>query len=234
MQRTPLLPAADVLDLIDAGARWQYRLLRLVALPAVRLLVRIDIVGIENIPRHRVYVVAANHLNWLDAPAPLIAFPLVPRLNFVADATFVTGSRFKWFTVRVAGGVLPLVWHGHGLASALELIKACLARGGTVGFFPEGGYEPDEGTLLPFHHGFARAAIEGRVPIVPVCLSGMKDLWLRKRVCVTIGEPLSPDGHTPDTLASATRERIAGLRPASGPLPAGPRPFRRFLSRLFS
>lgn len=228
----PGVPAAAVLQLIDVRGRWLYRLLRLAGIPVLRLLFRIEVVGAENLPRQGAYIAAANHLNWLDVPLLLIAFPIVPRLNFVADATFLTASRFKLFVVRAAGGVLPLVWHGHGVGAALETVKACLERGAGVGFFPEGSYGPDEATLMPFHHGFARAAIESDVPVVPVRLSGTKEVWLRKRVTVTIGRPLDPDGHTPDTLTEATRERITEILTAPQ-RPSGRRLFKRFLTRLF-
>jgi 1-acyl-sn-glycerol-3-phosphate acyltransferase len=228
----PLASEESVLGLIDVTARWQYRLLRIVGIPILRMLFRIEFRGRANIPARGGYIVAADHLNWLDAPLVLMAFPIAPRVNFVADSTFVTDSALDWFVVRHAGGVLPLVVHGHGSAPVSHVVQACLARGAVVGFFPEGRYGESEASPLRFHLGFAKAAIEAGVCVVPVAISGTKELWLRKHVVVVIGEPIRPEGHTAATLAVATRERIVAMRPAEVE-PRGPRLLRRWLSRLF-
>jgi 1-acyl-sn-glycerol-3-phosphate acyltransferase len=228
----PPISEATVLGLIDVTARWQYRLLRIVGSAILRLFFRIEVSGRANIPAHGGYIVAANHLNWLDAPLLLMAFPIVPRINFVADSTFVTDSDFRWLVVRYAGGVLPLIAHGHGAARVSRVVRECLGRGGVIGFFPEGRYGENETMLLRFHRGFAKAAIEAGVCVVPVAISGTKELWLRKRVLVVIGEPIRPEGQTLETLADATCARIGAMQPAEA-RPSGPRLLRRWLSRLF-
>ncbi|HET9782831.1 MAG TPA: lysophospholipid acyltransferase family protein [Candidatus Dormibacteraeota bacterium] len=224
---------ATVFGLIDVDAsRWMYRLLRLIVFPVMRMLFRIEIEGRANVPAAGPFVVAANHLGWLDAPLLVLGFPLVPRINFVADATFVSESTWRWFVGRLMGGVLPLVTHGHGLPPASRVIQACLAGGGSVGFFPEGRYGESEDQVLRFHRGFAKAAIEAGVPVVPVRVSGTKDVWLRKRVRVAIGTPIEATGQTADGLAAVTHDRIAGMAPVRS-VDAGPRLFRRLLTRLF-
>jgi 1-acyl-sn-glycerol-3-phosphate acyltransferase len=222
----------SVLGLIDVTARWQYRLLRIVGIPLLRLLFRIEVRGLANVPERGGYIVAANHSNWLDAPLLLMAFPVVPRINFIADSTFVTESTLFWFVARHAGGVLPLIRHGHGGAAVPHVVQVCLARGGVIGFFPEGRYGESETRLLSFHRGFARAAVETGACVVPVSISGTRELWLRKRVVVVIGEPIRPEGHSLDTFAAAIRDRIQALRPAADE-PRGPRLLRRWLTRLF-
>ena len=44
---------------------------------------------------------------------------------------------------------------------------------------------------MPFKKGFAHFAIKAAVPVIPVALSGTKDLWFRKRIRVIIGMPLN-------------------------------------------
>ncbi|MGZ6372119.1 MAG: lysophospholipid acyltransferase family protein [Candidatus Limnocylindria bacterium] len=228
----PLKSDESVLGLIDVTARWRYRLLRIVLIPIVRLLFRIEIRGRINIPAQGGYIVVANHHNWLDAPLILMAFPITPRINFVADSTFVTESRLSWFVIRQVGGVLPLIAHGHGAAAFSHVVRTCLARGGVVGFFPEGRYDDTETKLLRLHRGFAKAAIEAGACVVPVTISGTKELWFRKRVVVVINEPIHPEGHSLETLAVATSGRIEAARPAAVE-PRGPRLLRRWLSGLY-
>ena len=224
---------ARVLGLIDAhGSRWSYRILRAIAEAVFRVVFRVKIKGAANFVPSGPFVVAANHLSWLDAPLLVIAFPRSPRINFVADATFVTDSSFRWFMGRLIGGVLPLVTKGHGIPPASHIIQACLARGGAVGFFPEGRYADNEDGLLRFHRGFAKAAIEANVPVVPVRVSGTKQLWLRKRVVVEICPPIQPEGQTADTMAAVTRDAVASVQPVDQPPPRF-RLFSRLLTRLF-
>ena len=104
--------------------------------------------------------------------------------------------------------------------------------GGAVGIFPEGEYGPAEGELLPFKKGFAHFAIKANVPVVPVALSGTKDLWFRKRIKVAIGKPILPAGHTPESLTEAAFQRTKELMPAYQEEP-GRKLFRKRLTTLF-
>lgn len=223
---------ATVLGLVDVGARWRYRLVRMVCIPLLRALFRIEVRGRELIPAAGPYIVAANHLNWPDAPLLLTAFPLVPRMNFIGDATFVRESSLLWFFVRQVGGVLPLVEHSHASVALIHVVTACLRRGGSIAIFPEGRYADREGSLLPFHRGFAKLALAEHVSVVPVAIGGTKQLWLRKRITVVIGAPVEPVTHTADSLTELTRERIAAMLPAEAE-PRGRRLFSGRLTRLF-
>ena len=218
---------------LGAGARWQYRLLRLVAVPILRLVFRLAVVGRANIPRRGGYILVANHLNWIDAPAILLGFPITPRINFVADAGFVAHRRLQWFVARQIGGVIPVPNHHQAEPELAARLRECLDLGGVVGMFPEGRYSDAEGRLLPFHTSFARVAVEAGVPVLPVAISGSRDLWLRKRVTTIVGAPVSPEGLTVEGLVTEVRSRIQALLPGYEE-PRGPRLFRRLLSGAFS
>ncbi len=107
-----------------------------------------------------------------------------------------------------------------------------LEVGGAVAIFPEGNYGPKEGELMPFKKGFAHFAIKAGVPVVPVALSGTKDLWLRKRIKVVIGEPIYPAGHSPESLTEAGYESVKNLMPAYREQP-GQKLLRRQLTNVF-
>jgi 1-acyl-sn-glycerol-3-phosphate acyltransferase len=101
-----------------------------------------------------------------------------------------------------------------------------------VAIFPEGNYGPKEGELMPFKKGFAHFAIKAKVPVVPVALSGTKDLWFRKRIRVVIGKPLLPEGHDPASLTDAAFQRVHELLPPYSE-PSGRKLLRRQLTHLF-
>jgi len=61
------LPQADLLP-VGPKANIPYRLVRLVAVPLLRLMFEIEVHGAKNIPKKHGpnYIVIANHLNWPD------------------------------------------------------------------------------------------------------------------------------------------------------------------------
>jgi len=225
------LPPADLLT-VSSHANLPYRLVRLFAVPVLRLLFRFDVTGRGNIPRSGNYVVIANHLNWLDEFTLLYLFPAEPRLHFLADPTLLVTRRFQWWMVRTTGGYVPVVRDRHADQALFHHVDRCLAIGGAVAIFPEANYGPREGELLPFHKGFAHFAIKAGVPVVPVALSGTKDLWFRKRIRVIIGQPIPTAGQDPTALTDMAFQRMKARLPAYSD-PGGHKPFRRLLTNLF-
>jgi 1-acyl-sn-glycerol-3-phosphate acyltransferase len=200
--------------------------------PLLRLVFRFHVVGKKNIPHSGNYVVIANHLNWLDEFALLLIFPVEPRIHFLADPTILVTRKVQWWIVRQTGGFVPVVRERHGDQALFRHVDRALEVGGAVAIFPEGNYGPKEGELMPFKKGFAHFAIKAGVPVIPVALSGTKDLWLRKRITVAIGEPIHPAGHTPESLTEAGYESVKNLMPAYREEP-GQKLLRRQLTNLF-
>jgi 1-acyl-sn-glycerol-3-phosphate acyltransferase len=225
------LPPADLLP-VSRRANLPYRAVRLVAVPLLRLCFRFDVRGRENIPQIGNYIVIANHLNWLDELTLLLVFPIEPRLHFLADPTGLVKRRVQWFLVRVTGGYVPVHRGERGDRTLFRHVYQCLEVGGAVVIFPEGNFGPTEGELMPFKKGFAHFAIKAHVPVIPVALSGTKDLWFRKRIRVLIGEAISPDGHDPESLTELGFRRVRGLLPAYTE-PLGRKLLRRQLTSLF-
>ena len=225
------MPPADLLA-VGPHANLAYRVVRLAAVPLLHLCFRFDVKGHENIPRQGNYVVIANHLNWLDEFSLLLLLPVEPRLHFLANPTLLMTRKLQWFLVRSTGGYVPVIQGRHGDATLYRHVDRCLEAGGAVAIFPEGSFGPAEGELLPFKKGFAHFAIKAGVPVLPVALSGTKDLWFRKRIRVVIGEPIQPVGHTPESLTAAAYQRMKDLMPTYRE-EGGRKLLRRRLTNLF-
>jgi len=227
------LPQADLLP-VGPRANLPYRLVRLFAVPLLRLVFRFEVHGRESIPRkggpH--YIVIANHLNWPDEFALLLLFPIEPRLHFLADPTILVTRKLQWLLVRTTGGYVPVVKSRHGDSTLYHHVDRCLELGGAVAIFPEGRYGTAEGELQPFHKGFAHFAIKAGVPVVPVGLSGCRDVWFGKRIRVFVGEPIPSQGQDPAALTELAHERVRALIPVYVE-PAGSKPLRKFLTHLF-
>lgn len=188
--------------------------------------------GGENIPRTGGYIVIANHLNWLDEFTLLLLFPVEPRLHFLADPTILVTRRFQWWLIRTTGGYVPVVRDRRSDRTLFEHVDRCLEVGGAVAIFPEGNYGPSEGELMPFKKGFAHFALKSGVPVVPVALSGTKDLWFRKRIRVVIGATLPATGTDAAALTEFAFQRVEAMMPEYVEVP-GKKPLRRFLTNLF-
>jgi 1-acyl-sn-glycerol-3-phosphate acyltransferase len=213
------LPAADLIP-VGPRANIAYRLVRLIGIPLLRLCFQFDVEGRENIPRSGNYVVIANHLNWLDEFTLLYLFPVEPRLHFLADPTILVTRKVQ------------VVRERHGDQVLYKHVDRALALGGAVAIFPEGNYGPKEGELLPFHKGFAHFAIKAGVPVVPVALSGTKDLWFRKRIKVVIGPALPTQGADPAALTELAFHKVAAMLPRYME-PPGRKLLRKQLTHLF-
>ena len=230
------LASAEVppVDLLPIGRRatFAYRVIRGVAVPLLRLAFRFTVHGRENVPRDGTYIVIANHLGWLDAMTVLMVFPIEPRIHMLADPTGMMRRKAEWRLVCAAGGIIPVERSIKDPQALFRRVDHCLKLGGAVALFPEGDFGPGEGELLPFKRGFAHFAVNAGVPVVPVGLSGCKDVWLGKRITVNIGPPISSAGMTVEGMLAAGAEAVAKLLPHYQE-PAGPKPLRRWLTGLF-
>ncbi|TME66482.1 MAG: DUF3052 family protein [Chloroflexi bacterium] len=224
------IPAADMLP-VGRHATFVFRAVRFVAKPLFHLIFRFDVSGRENMP-DRATVIVCNHLGWMDAMSLLLVFPAEPRIHLLADPTSMMKNRPLWALVRAAGGIVPVDRAQRGGPLLFRHVGRCLSLGGAVALFPEGDFGPREGVLLPFKKGFAHFAVEAGVPVIPVGLAGMKDLWMGKRLSMRIGAPIETKGKTVDEVHRLGEQAVNELLPPYAE-PPGPKPLRRWLTGLF-
>lgn len=224
------LPEADALP-VTPRATPMFRLLRATLGPLLRLVFDWRVTGRENIPRGRPYVIVANHLNWIDPWALLIHLPVEPRVHFLANPANLVHHRFDWWVVRQVGGYIPVDLSRKAGPNLFRQVDLCLERGGVVAIFPEAAYGPREGEVQLMKRGFAHFAVDNRVPVVAIALSGTKDLWLRKSIQMRVGEPIDPGDRDPDVLFETVSDRLRELVPTYSE-PPGPKLLRRFLTTL--
>ena len=227
--RATAAPAQDTTPLA-------YRIAHLAVITALKVLFRFEISGRVNIPRDRPYVVAANHLNWLDSFALLVALPARPRLHFVGWGNVLGHPRVSWFVKTTRAGFIPIERDPGKRAKRrrdlLRTLEQCLAFGNPLVLFPEGQVGCQEGELAPLHAGFARLAAMTGAPVLPVALSGTRRLWLRKRIRVVIAPSISADSQSVDDLMTRTRDALLAAMPAPIHDERGPHLFERKLTRL--
>ena len=228
---TTAQPPADLLP-VRREATPLYRFLRVTLTPFLHALFNIQVAGRTNIPRDRNYVLIANHLGWLDSFLILATFPAEPRIHFLGATEQLVTRKVQWAIVKSVAGYIPVNRKASPDTALFEHVNRCLQRGGVVALYPEGNYGPREGEIMPFKKGFAHFAIDNHVPVLPVALSGTKDIWLRKTVGVIIGEPIETTGLTVESLVPLAQTRLRNLLPRYRE-PAGPKLLRTRLTHLF-
>jgi len=179
---------------------------------AFRLIMKMEVGGLENFPLDGPVVIACNHVTNLDV------FPMqfsLPRpIFFMAKAEL-----FKFPLMDVALrdlGAFP-VYRGEKDAWAMQYARKVLENGQTLGMFPEGTRNKGRG-LGVAKTGTARMAIDAKCPIVPMVVTGtdrfFKGFPHRATVTVNLLPPLLPNsGETPLALTDRLMFSMAAALP---------------------
>lgn len=200
---------------MGTGPRLFYRGLRFTVFMVAKVLIRVTVVGGENVPKHGGFILApGGHRSILDTPLAALAGPRV--LRFMGAETYFKIPGLGLF-LRSMGG-FP-VERSLTDRAALRLSEEVLAQGEPLVVFPEGTRQ--EGPIVqPLKEGAAFLACRASVPIVPVGLGGAERAmpkgarYIRPtRVTVIVGEPIYP----PERVAGQRVKRSA-VRNLSGEL----------------
>ena len=163
--------------------------------PLLRVVYRPEARGLENIPTEGPFILAANHLSFVDS----LFMPLLCPRNvvFLGKADYFDSWRTRWFFK--SANVIP-VRREAGSASEAAILAGirALQQGQVVGIYPEGTRSPD-GRLYRGKTGVARMAIEAQVPVVPVAIQGTPEIMpldakvprLSGHAVVEFGKPLT-------------------------------------------
>jgi 1-acyl-sn-glycerol-3-phosphate acyltransferase len=154
-----------------------------------RFLVRVHVVGLENVPKNTSLIVMMNHINFLDGP---LILSIIPR-----DILIMT--KYETFHDPVLGplarlyGAFP-VRRGEVDRQALREAEKVLTEGKALLYSPE-GHRSGHGRLQRARAGLAYLALRTDAPILPVAITGIElfrsnIVRLRRTdAYVTIGKP---------------------------------------------
>jgi 1-acyl-sn-glycerol-3-phosphate acyltransferase len=181
----------------------------------VTLLAEADVRGIQDFPRRGPALIVVNHLGDGDAALLLAALPVAPEvLGKIELLEFpLLGVLMEWYGI---------IWLKRGLPDrpALQGALHALEQGRFVILAPEGRYSLT-GALEKAHNGAAWLARNANVPIVPVALTGTRNVSMysnlrrfrRPRLTLTVGAPFQLEGTLlqPRALQHATRQIMNSL-----------------------
>ena len=164
-----------------------YRFVKIIFSVLFRIILRLKIIGRENIPMEGPVVIASNHMSLLDPP--VVGTASSRPVNFMAKSELFVPVLGALYSSLGAFPVHRGAADSHAIKHALLLLK----NKQVLGIFPEGHRMP-EGHLGKAAPGALAIAIKGKATVVPTAIIGSdrkhrKTVW--PKVTVVFGKPLS-------------------------------------------
>ncbi len=178
------------------------------------LFFRGEVRGRENLPHDGAFLIAANHLSFLDPP--FIGCQVPRQLCFFARKTLWKPGLAAWWLDAV--GTIPVDRDGGQDVSALKRVLRSLKDNKGLILFPEGTRSPN-GQLQSPKSGVGFIVCRSQVPVIPARIfgsfeafgKGVKFPRLGTPVSVVFGRPIPPSAYdAPD--AGKERYQIASNR----------------------
>lgn len=163
----------------------------------LRLVPGLRVSGLEHVPPQGPFILCPNHQSYLDAFLMLSVLPfgVFRQLFFVGASEYFQTPLMAGFAR--ATNIIP-VDSNENLMSAMQAGATGLRQRRVLVLFPEGERSID-GELKPFRKGAPILSAQLNVPIVPVAMDGLFQLWPRSRSFQW--RALLPGRSTPITLA---------------------------------
>ena len=182
---------------------WFYFFLQTALLVLVRLVYRVRVVGLENMPKEGGVLLICNHVSYVDV---VILGVISPRpIKFLS----FEGFERSWITRFIMRTMRTIPVAESKAKDAIHKASDALKDGEVVCIFPE-GHVTRNGGILPLSRGFELIARRANVSILPVAIDGLwgsifsyrggKFFWkmpkhFRRSVSVVLGQPYAASDH---------------------------------------
>lgn len=167
--------------------------------------VHVELQGLENVNRRQSYVLVANHQSVFDIPVIYGYSGLDLRWVMKAELSKLP---FVAQGCRAIGHIFIDRSDPDQARAAINRAVARLKPGTGILFFPEGTRSRD-GQLLPFKKGAFRVAIDRQMPVLPVTVSGTREVMPARsfrlrpgRVVLRFHPPIDTEGMSTRDLRS--------------------------------
>ena len=190
----------------------------------LRLSLRVEAKGLENLPEDRPCILAPNHISFLDGPCLGVALGYRrARRFFWAGTTKVMFRNIFFRELSRLAQVVPIDAR-RGPVSSLSVAAYVLQQNQPLVWFPEGHVSPD-GSLRDFQPGIGLLLKHHNVPVVPVFIEGThaalpkgKRLPRLGKVRIRFGQVIEASalwgddaGKEPTEVAKALKEAVEKL-----------------------
>ncbi len=193
-------------------------LMRFLVWMLIHTIYKVEVKGIENIPKRGAAIIASNHVSFVD---PLIIGGVSRRpVRFVMYYKIFQIPLLKF--IFKTGKAIPIAARHEDpkvLDQAYLRITRSLQNRNLLGIFPEGGITTD-GEIASFKKGIEKIIGQQPVTVVPMALCNLwgslfsrRDPVIKRRpykfrahIELRIGQPIPPAELTAERLESAVRE----------------------------
>ncbi len=199
---------------------------------------RVVLHGVDRVDWSRPWVIVANHQSWFDVFAVVGHLPIHAR--FVAKEELARVPIFGTAWTACGHVAVNRGDRGQAIQSLDAAGKRVQDEALAMVFFPE-GTRSDDGRLQRFKKGAFVLAIQTGIPVLPVGISGSRDVMAkgsfrirRGEIRLRIGEPIPTTGletEDRDELVHRSREAVLelmedgdGVGPDTGPAPENTTP----------
>ena len=162
-----------------------YKFLRGLAKILIKPLYRVELVGKENLPDDKGFILCANHWSGLDPIFLAISIP--GQINFMAKKELFDTPLLKGILTKL--GVFPINREGRDLKS-MKYAIGLLKEDQTLGIFPE-GTRVDSISRNNLKEGVAYIGLKAKADLVPVeIISSYKPF---RKTIIKVNEPIKID-----------------------------------------
>ena len=203
-------------------------------LPLTRLFAWVTVNGADNVEvTNGPVLFAANHQSHLDAPVILTALPHNRRHSVATAAALEWFSahfhprRFSWWERKRSGlsyyltalcfNIVPLPQRETGTREAMRYLGTLLTNGSSVLIFPEGRRSKTK-VINQFRPGVGMLASQLEVPVIPVRIEGINNIWPEGRrvprvgrARVTFGSAMRFSGSDYEEIARRIEDAVKAL-----------------------
>jgi 1-acyl-sn-glycerol-3-phosphate acyltransferase len=170
-----------------------YWIIRAISWLLLKIFWKVEVTGIENIPEKGAFIIAANHVSYLD--------PFFLAISMKRKICFITKKEaFNNIFVKFILNKLNAFPVDREIIDILAMKKAIniLQEGKILGVFPEGSRSLN-GELQKLKLGVIKLAIKTGVQIIPVGISGTYKIYphgkvlpafFKHKITIHYGRPL--------------------------------------------
>lgn len=186
---------------------FQFIICRICYMIRLKLIYRLRVEGLENVPKDNSYIVCPNHLSTLDPP--MIAGIMPRRVSFMAKKELFDIPFIRWWIDWLGSFAVNRESLGP---STIKTVMEIKKSKWVFGIFPQ-GTRGVPGVITGVTKGFAGLAKITKCAVLPVGITGTehaKHLPFSGKVVVKIGKPI-PFDENPDVVMAKWIEAIQEL-----------------------
>ncbi|MFH1784338.1 MAG: AMP-binding protein [bacterium] len=144
-----------------------------------KLLWRLRVIGTDNLPEDKTFILCPNHVSYLDGFIISASIPFFFRRDvyLLGQQAYFEGPLLKKFTKLIR--VIPIDL-AKNLVITMQTYAYLLRKGSAACIFPEGARSID-GDIKEFKKGVGILSKELGVPLVPVYIRGAYEAWPRTK-----------------------------------------------------